>query len=69
MFRPKTERDRGFVAGVKAAAGYVGQFNVHVDHPYRLDDCILGKFNVTKRKRPRRNPAYCLACRRVRRLP
>lgn len=26
-------------------------------HPYRLDDCILGKLNQSSRKRPRKNPA------------
>jgi hypothetical protein len=53
MFRPKTEYDKGFVAGIKAAADYVGQFNRVTRHEYRLDDCVLGKFNMTKRKRPR----------------
>jgi hypothetical protein len=48
-------RDNGFATGIKAAADYVGQFNSVTRHEYRLDDCVLGKFNVTKRKRPRRN--------------
>lgn len=55
MFKPKTEYDRGFKAGIEAAAGYVSQFNGVTRHEYRLDDCILGKFNLTRRLRPRRN--------------
>jgi hypothetical protein len=62
----RDERHDGFVAGIKAVADYVEQFNRQLDHPYRLDDCVLAKFNVTKRKRPRRNPFYCRACDRVR---
>ena len=55
MFKPKTERDRGFAAGIKAAADYVGQFNLVTRHEHRLDDCVRCKFNVSSRKRPRRN--------------
>lgn len=62
----RDERHDGFVAGVKAVADYVAQFNPFLAHPYRLDDCVLGKFNATKRKRPRRNPFYCRACGRAR---
>lgn len=42
----------GFVAGVKAAASLAAEYPT--THPYRLDDCIEGKLNVTRRKRPRR---------------
>jgi hypothetical protein len=58
--------DAGFRAGVEAAADYLEQFNRVLDHPYRIDDCVLGKFNVSALRTPRRNPFYCRACRRVR---
>jgi len=60
MFKPKTEHDKGFVAGLKTAADYIAQFNAGSRHEYRLDDCILCKFNVSQRKRPRPNPPRAL---------
>lgn len=42
----------GFIAGVRCAASEAAQYPT--THPYRLDDCIEMKLNVTKRKRPRR---------------
>ena len=47
--------DPGFVRGVEAAAGVAEQYNSSTTHPYRLDDCILCKLNVTKRQKPRLN--------------
>ncbi len=46
---------RDFQRGVKAAAEIAGQHNRRSSHKYRLDDCILCKFNVTKRDKPRLN--------------
>jgi hypothetical protein len=44
-----------YVRGVEAAAGVIEQYNSSTTHPYRLDDCVLCKLNVTKRAKPRRN--------------
>ena len=44
-----------FQRGVIAAAGIAEMYNAESSHPYRLDDCILGKLNVGSRKKPRRN--------------
>jgi hypothetical protein len=43
---------RGYVAGVMAAAALAAEYPT--THPYRLDDCIECKLNVTSRKKPRR---------------
>lgn len=48
-------KDPEYVAGIKAAAGIAADYNSSSDHPYRLDDCILAKLNVSRR-RPRLNP-------------
>lgn len=40
--------------GIRAAAGFVADFDRQVDHHVKLSDCILFKFNMTSRK-PRRN--------------
>ena len=45
----------GYTRGVIAAADVASQYNRSTSHPYRLDDCILDKLNVTKRKKPRKN--------------
>jgi len=48
------DEKKAYVAGIKAAAGYVADFDKLVDHEFKLSDCILAKFNILKR-RVRRN--------------
>ena len=43
-----------FQRGVRAAADVAQSYDSTSTHPYRLDDCILAKLNVSRRK-PRRN--------------
>lgn len=43
-----------FQRGVRAAADVARSYDSTSTHPYRLDDCILAKLNVGRRK-PRRN--------------
>lgn len=43
----------GYRAGLKAAAEFISGWN-RVPSEYRLDDLILCKFNLTKRKQPRK---------------
>lgn len=43
-----------FQRGVQAAADVARSYDSTSTHPYRLDDCILAKLNVSRRK-PRRN--------------
>lgn len=52
---PVKGEDR-WVAGVRAAAGVMSDFNGSTNHLYRLDDVILCKLNVSKRAKPRKNP-------------
>jgi hypothetical protein len=47
------KQDSDYVRGVKAAASLAAEYRT--THPYRLDDCIECKLNVSSRKRPRRN--------------
>ena len=49
------KKDSDFVRGVKTAAALAGEYNGSTTHAYRLDDCILGKLNIDKRKMPRKN--------------
>ena len=49
-------RDERFVAGIRAAASVIGDYNSTSMNPFRLDDVVLCKLNVTKREKPRRNP-------------
>ena len=42
--------------GIEMAADIASQYNATSSHLYRLDDCILGKLNATRRKKPRKNP-------------
>lgn len=42
---------RAFKRGVEAAAGIVEMFNGSTTHPYRLDDVVLCKLNVSNRLR------------------
>ena len=44
-----------FQRGVRAAADIARSYDSTSTHPYRLDDCILAKLNVGRRK-PRKNP-------------
>lgn len=44
-----------FVRGVEVAAAVAAQYNGSTTHDRRLDDCILHKLNVGRRKRPRKN--------------
>lgn len=46
--------DAAFRRGAEAAAGLAGEYNGSTTHPYRLDDCILGKLNMREGK-PRKN--------------
>lgn len=45
--RRDRQRRADFARGVKAAADVAAQYNRTSSHPYRLDDCILTKLNVT----------------------
>jgi hypothetical protein len=45
---------RGFQRGAEAAAGVAEMYNGSTTHPFRLDDCILGKLNLREDK-PRLN--------------
>lgn len=42
-----------FRRGVKAAASFAGEWDKQINHPYRFEDVILCKFNLTTRKKPR----------------
>lgn len=55
MYKGKTEYEKGHVQGLKDAAEFINSFNKVTLHPYLLGDCILCKFNITDRKRPRKN--------------
>lgn len=44
-----------FKKGVHAAASVIGDFSGSTTHLFRLDDVVLCKLNVVKRKRPRKN--------------
>lgn len=44
-----------FIRGAKAAAYVASDYNGSTTHAYRLDDCILGKLNIDRRSKPRRN--------------
>ena len=41
--------------GAEAAAAWADEYNGSTIHAYRLGDCILGKMNLLKRDKPRRN--------------
>lgn len=49
------EDKKGYRRGIKAAASLVEMFDKHVQHPYRLSDCILGKFNLLAKRKIRKN--------------
>jgi ABC-type antimicrobial peptide transport system ATPase subunit len=46
-----------FISGAKAAADVARSYNSVTAHPYRLDDCILWKLNIG-RKKPRKNDTH-----------
>jgi hypothetical protein len=41
--------------GIEAAASFVEQFDKYVLHPWKLSDCILGKFNMIGKRKIRKN--------------
>lgn len=41
--------------GIAVAAAFVQEFDKYVQHRYRLSDCILGKFNLIKKKEIQKN--------------
>lgn len=43
----------GFQMGIRCAAEFIGQFDSQIRHPYRMEDCVLSRFNL-RRARPRR---------------
>lgn len=49
-------RDEGFKEGIRAAAGFIGEFAKYVDHPYHIGDVVLCKFNLLPKKKVRRKP-------------
>ncbi len=48
------QQRQSFLRGATAAAEIASTFDKQIDHPYRMDDVILCKLNLTKRKKPRR---------------
>ena len=52
--RRSFDRD-SYRMGIEAAASFVEMFDKHVDHPYRLSDCILCKFNLISKRKLRKN--------------
>lgn len=48
--------NRGVRHGIGNAASVVKGFDARIDHPWRLSDCILAKFNLLKKKWIGRNP-------------
>lgn len=53
--KPRTDYDLCVVMGLKMAASLMESFNSTTTHEYRLDDVILCKFNVIRRKWPWKN--------------
>jgi hypothetical protein len=48
------DRD-SYQMGIEAASSFVEMFDKHVQHPYRLSDCILCKFNLISKRKLRKN--------------
>lgn len=44
-----------FKRGVEVAASFASEYDSSSTHAYRLEDCILAKFNLHPRKKPRAN--------------
>jgi predicted RNA-binding Zn-ribbon protein involved in translation (DUF1610 family) len=56
--------NRDFIRGAKASAAVASTYNSSTSHPFRLEDCILGKLNLRERP-PRKNKlaiARCSTC-------
>jgi hypothetical protein len=49
-------RSKEYLRGAKDAAAMAGEYDGSSTHPYRLEDCILGKLNIGRRAKPRKNP-------------
>ncbi|HZU33139.1 MAG TPA: hypothetical protein VFB79_18635 [Candidatus Angelobacter sp.] len=45
--------EAGLLRGIRAAAEFIGEFDRQINHPYRMEDCVLAKFNLLK-GRPRK---------------
>jgi hypothetical protein len=41
--------EAGVQSGVRAAATFIGEFDPQIRHPYRMEDCVLAKFNLLNR--------------------
>ena len=58
---------RGRQQGIRDAAEFIGQWDQQIDHPHRMEDVVLCKFNL-KPGRPRKKkvngktPATSIAC-------
>jgi hypothetical protein len=52
---PKRLKDyeAGVQSGIRAAATFIGEFDRQIKHPFKMEDCVLAKFNLINR-RPRR---------------
>jgi hypothetical protein len=56
MTKRKLKRDDAKARAIAMVADFVEQFDKQVDHPSRLSDCILLKFNLINKRQVRRNP-------------
>lgn len=36
--------------GIRAAASFIGEFDKQIKHPFRMEDVVLFKFNLTGKK-------------------
>ena len=49
-----TQKEKlAYLRGVKAAAQFIGEWDSQINHPYRMEDVILCKFNI-RRGKPRK---------------
>lgn len=51
----ESERRELFRSGVRAAASVAGDFDAQIDHPWKMEDVILCKFNLLPKEKMRRN--------------
>jgi len=56
MTNDKTTYNDGFRDGVRAAAGFAGDWDMHIMSPYKFEDIVLGKFGLLKKSKMRRKP-------------
>lgn len=56
--RKRIRRDHPDAVVIAAVADYVALFDKQVDHPWRLSDTILLKFNLISKRRVRKTPEY-----------